>query len=62
MQEQQIAAFADDRRAWRNLVVACSAADAMDDDDVTLNLEIIYYIVFINKTLTLDFKLHGLLL
>ena len=27
MQEQQIAAFADDRRAWRNLVVACSAAD-----------------------------------
>ena len=27
MQEQQIVAFADDRRAWRNLVVACSAAD-----------------------------------
>ena len=27
MQEQQIAAFADDRHAWRNLVVACSAAD-----------------------------------
>ena len=27
MQEQQIAASADDRRAWRNLVVACSAAD-----------------------------------
>ena len=27
MQEQQIAAFADDRRAWRNLVVACSAAN-----------------------------------
>ena len=27
MQEQQIAAFADDRRAWRNLVVACSTAD-----------------------------------
>ena len=27
MQGQQIAAFADDRRAWRNLVVACSAAD-----------------------------------
>ena len=27
MQEQQIAAFADDRPAWRNLVVACSAAD-----------------------------------
>ena len=27
MQEQQIAALADDRRAWRNLVVACSAAD-----------------------------------
>ena len=27
MQEQQIAAFADDRSAWRNLVVACSAAD-----------------------------------
>ena len=27
MQEQQIAPFADDRRAWRNLVVACSAAD-----------------------------------
>ena len=27
MQEQQIDAFADDRRAWRNLVVACSAAD-----------------------------------
>ena len=27
MQEQQIAAFADDRRAWRNLVIACSAAD-----------------------------------
>ena len=27
MQEQQIAAFADDPRAWRNLVVACSAAD-----------------------------------
>ena len=27
MQEQQIAAFADDRRAWTNLVVACSAAD-----------------------------------
>ena len=27
MQEQQITAFADDRRAWRNLVVACSAAD-----------------------------------
>ena len=25
--EQQIAALADDRRAWRNLVVACSAAD-----------------------------------
>ena len=29
IQEQQIAAFADDRRAWRNLVVACSAADGM---------------------------------
>ena len=27
MQKQQIAAFADDRHAWRNLVVACSAAD-----------------------------------
>ena len=27
MQEQQIAAFADDRHAWRNLVIACSAAD-----------------------------------
>ena len=27
MQEQQIAAFADDCHAWRNLVVACSAAD-----------------------------------
>ena len=27
MQEQQIAAFADDRPAGRNLVVACSAAD-----------------------------------
>ena len=27
MQEQQIAVFADDRHAWRNLVVACSAAD-----------------------------------
>ena len=27
MQEQQIAALADDRRAWRNLVVACSTAD-----------------------------------
>ena len=27
MQEQQIAAFADDRRAWRNLAVACSAAN-----------------------------------
>ena len=27
MQELQIAAFADDRCAWRNLVVACSAAD-----------------------------------
>ena len=27
MQEQQVAAFADDRRAWRNLVVVCSAAD-----------------------------------
>ena len=27
MQGQQIAALADDRRAWRNLVVACSAAD-----------------------------------
>ena len=27
MQEQQIAALADDRRAWRNLVVPCSAAD-----------------------------------
>ena len=27
MQEQQIAAFADDRCAWRNLVVTCSAAD-----------------------------------
>ena len=27
MQEQQIAALADDRHAWRNLVVACSAAD-----------------------------------
>ena len=27
MQEQQIAAFSDDRRAWRNLVVSCSAAD-----------------------------------
>ena len=27
MQEQQIAAFADDRRAWRNLVVVCFAAD-----------------------------------
>ena len=27
MQEQQIAAFADDRCTWRNLVVACSAAD-----------------------------------
>ena len=27
MQEQQIAAFADDCRARRNLVVACSAAD-----------------------------------
>ena len=32
------------------------APQPMDDDDVTLNLEIIYYIVFINKTLTLDFK------
>ena len=31
MQEQQIAAFADDHRAWRNLVVACS--QPMDDDD-----------------------------
>ena len=30
MQEQQIAAFADDRRAWRNLVVACSAADGAE--------------------------------
>ena len=30
MQEQQIAAFADDRRAWRNLVVA---PQPMDDDD-----------------------------
>ena len=27
MQEQQIVAFADDRHAWRNLVIACSAAD-----------------------------------
>ena len=27
MQEQQIAAFADDRCTWRNLVVACSADD-----------------------------------
>ena len=27
MQEQQITAFADDRRSWRNLVVACFAAD-----------------------------------
>ena len=27
MQEQQIAALAGDRCAWRNLVVACSAAD-----------------------------------
>ena len=27
MQEQQIAALADDRSAWENLVVACSAAD-----------------------------------
>ena len=27
MQERQIAAFADDRCAWRNLVVACSVAD-----------------------------------
>ena len=27
MQEQQIATFADDRRAWSNLVVACSAAN-----------------------------------
>ena len=27
MQEQQIATVADDRRAWKNLVVACSAAD-----------------------------------
>ena len=27
MQEQQIAALADDRCAWRNLVVACSLAD-----------------------------------
>ena len=27
IQEQQIAALADDRRAWRNPVVACSAAD-----------------------------------
>ena len=27
MQEQQIATFADDRCAWRNLVVACSVAD-----------------------------------
>ena len=27
MQEQQIAAFADDRHTWRKLVVACSAAD-----------------------------------
>ena len=26
MQEQQVAAFADDRLAWRNLVVACSTA------------------------------------
>ena len=33
MQEQQIAAFADDRHARRNLVVACSAADGDDDDD-----------------------------
>ena len=31
MQEQHIAAFADDRHAWRNLVVACS--EPMDDDD-----------------------------
>ena len=27
MQEQQIAALADDRHAWRNLAIACSAAD-----------------------------------
>ena len=27
MQEQQIATFADDRHAWKNLVVVCSAAD-----------------------------------
>ena len=27
MQKQQVAALANDRRAWRNLVVACSAAD-----------------------------------
>ena len=27
MQEQQIVVFADDRRAWRNLVFACSAAN-----------------------------------
>ena len=27
MQEQQIATLADDCDAWRNLVVACSAAD-----------------------------------
>ena len=27
MQEQQIATFADDCHAWRNIVVACSAAD-----------------------------------
>ena len=27
IQEKQIAALATDRRAWRNLVVACSAAD-----------------------------------
>ena len=27
LQEQQIASLADDRRTWRNLVVACSAAD-----------------------------------
>ena len=27
MQEQQIATLADDRPVWRNLVVACSAAD-----------------------------------
>ena len=44
MQEQHIAAFADGRRAWRNLVVACSAADGWQ----------LMMMMMMNKTINLE--------